>query len=842
MASELDGDHDSEIESYVINNDRTLFSRLAHVYESAVVHLLAQREVQGVAPATLRAFQESYASTAFRCRFPHSKVRRMTHAEPRPEEHQQDSPGPSIPPKYTKRFADANRFLSANPGVIHATDVKPFPPDVLNAQIVQNLPHDVKTWKQLKDWTQQNPSLTPDIDTQKLMLLQILHFLDMVRQQKIGGVEGTHIPSNAQETPTPQQNRQDQVIINQFAKKLMDTAKPEVIQKFETDVGRWPDDKKQQLLDQGINPLFFRFRQHAEMIYKRGGPHKAGAVNTGAQNDILHQVASNDSSSQGLNPSAASIQETGAMSRDPSFNNAPAELDLQEQQRLLNEQLVLLENQNKKPWGERWPWMAEKDNMRHGPPMQQQQRVPYGTQQTNQERKRRQETQQHRDESVVIETQSPVIRREIDNDSGYVVLTQAQKDQMYQEQLALLEKQNHKRLLQKWQDEDQEQKTQEERWRHERLMRQQQGAQQQNEDDLASYAVPDQPGYAGVSQNPNTQSSPFTGWNTPHLDRSHHPPQLPPNLERNIPDHPEQYSKSTFEQLQSPHQPYGSAQLPKLNTTQPYYSGAFAPTGVMREPSPPTTQQHPHHTRGSLESKEIKTAYSSLPSKYYFNHADGPSSVPSPAERPPEPIWSPFNLRQNIADRGISPNNNQLSKDNRESLPSYPDNTYATGMQSTDLARMQQDVRWYPKQNDVVQRPYVEKEPPTSSGSQQQTPPPRVARQPHQPSDKEMAHLAPGRLVVDSVQSQDMRPSTHRDTTRSTPDTGGIAQNMFTFGSPSPKRDHPHEVSGGQGVGTWQPPDPAQVREELRLYGEMNQSALAQGRAYRRPTGQRMNR
>ena len=57
--------------TYVLNNARTLFSRLAHVYESAVVYLLAQHEVQGIAPATLRAFQESYASTAFRCRFPH---------------------------------------------------------------------------------------------------------------------------------------------------------------------------------------------------------------------------------------------------------------------------------------------------------------------------------------------------------------------------------------------------------------------------------------------------------------------------------------------------------------------------------------------------------------------------------------------------------------------------------------------------------------------------------------------------------------------------------------------------------------------------------------------------
>jgi hypothetical protein len=60
----------SDIETYVINNDRTLFSSLAHKYEIATVHLLAQREVEGIPPAILRAFQEAYASTAFRCRFP----------------------------------------------------------------------------------------------------------------------------------------------------------------------------------------------------------------------------------------------------------------------------------------------------------------------------------------------------------------------------------------------------------------------------------------------------------------------------------------------------------------------------------------------------------------------------------------------------------------------------------------------------------------------------------------------------------------------------------------------------------------------------------------------------
>lgn len=60
-----------DIETYIINNDRTLFSKLAQMYESAVVHLLARQEVEGISPTILRAFQKSYAPTAFRCRFPH---------------------------------------------------------------------------------------------------------------------------------------------------------------------------------------------------------------------------------------------------------------------------------------------------------------------------------------------------------------------------------------------------------------------------------------------------------------------------------------------------------------------------------------------------------------------------------------------------------------------------------------------------------------------------------------------------------------------------------------------------------------------------------------------------
>lgn len=61
----------SDIETYIMKHDRTLFSKLAQVYENAVVQLLVRQEMEGISPTVLRSFQESYASTAFRCRFPH---------------------------------------------------------------------------------------------------------------------------------------------------------------------------------------------------------------------------------------------------------------------------------------------------------------------------------------------------------------------------------------------------------------------------------------------------------------------------------------------------------------------------------------------------------------------------------------------------------------------------------------------------------------------------------------------------------------------------------------------------------------------------------------------------
>ncbi|KAF2450060.1 hypothetical protein P171DRAFT_351593 [Karstenula rhodostoma CBS 690.94] len=88
------------------------------------------------------------------------------------------------------RLLHAQQTLQQNPGIISMTDNRIFPPSALNAQIRQTLPPDVKTWAQLKSWTQQNPNLAPGVDSQKLLLLQVLHFQDLMKQSQQGGMPG----------------------------------------------------------------------------------------------------------------------------------------------------------------------------------------------------------------------------------------------------------------------------------------------------------------------------------------------------------------------------------------------------------------------------------------------------------------------------------------------------------------------------------------------------------------------------------------------------------------------------------------------------------------------------
>jgi hypothetical protein len=62
----------------------------------------------------------------------------------------------------------------------------------------------------------------------------------------------------------------DALIINKYAQRLMESCHEEIRQKFRQEVEAWPEEKKQALVNQGISPLFFRFREHAEELYNRG--------------------------------------------------------------------------------------------------------------------------------------------------------------------------------------------------------------------------------------------------------------------------------------------------------------------------------------------------------------------------------------------------------------------------------------------------------------------------------------------------------------------------------------------------------------------------------------------
>ncbi|KAF2175668.1 hypothetical protein K469DRAFT_609955 [Zopfia rhizophila CBS 207.26] len=88
---------------------------------------------------------------------------------------------PQNPQQQQQRFLVAQRVLQQNPGIINATDNKPFPSNYLSAPIQQLVPPDVKTWAQIKHWAGEKPDL-PQEEKQKLLLLQVMHFQDMMRQ------------------------------------------------------------------------------------------------------------------------------------------------------------------------------------------------------------------------------------------------------------------------------------------------------------------------------------------------------------------------------------------------------------------------------------------------------------------------------------------------------------------------------------------------------------------------------------------------------------------------------------------------------------------------------------
>jgi hypothetical protein len=259
----------SDIETYVINNDRTLFSRLAHNYESAIVHLLAQHEVDGIPPATLRAFQESYASTAFHCRFPHCDRLSLgfATAELRLEHeivHVQRVYCQTVSCQYS-------RIGFAKKGALNAHTRK----------------HHVQS--------------------------DILHIPAKVRRTTVGGAKINEV--EPQQLNIQQSQLQDDVIINRFAKRLIDSCNGEVREKFQRDVADFSEDMKRQLLDQGVDPLFFRFRQHAVILYKRGALGPQAKVNIGTQKLMPNQIAVPQRTRQGFDSNTTSEKQMEALRR-----------------------------------------------------------------------------------------------------------------------------------------------------------------------------------------------------------------------------------------------------------------------------------------------------------------------------------------------------------------------------------------------------------------------------------------------------------------------------------------------------------------------------------------------
>ncbi|KAI4688746.1 uncharacterized protein J4E84_004676 [Alternaria hordeiaustralica] len=153
-----------------------------------------------------------------------------------------------------------------------------------------------------------NPAF-PNAQLQRPMQVSPVPMSQGQSSMGVNGANPANMPQQGQNNQQPNmqpnqptQNRQDQLIINQFAKKLMDTCKEEVRLKFEADIRAWPEDKKQQLLAQGINPLFLRFRQHADMLYRRGALNQQGAgQNAGAMQGAA-QPNRMQAQQMGMNP------------------------------------------------------------------------------------------------------------------------------------------------------------------------------------------------------------------------------------------------------------------------------------------------------------------------------------------------------------------------------------------------------------------------------------------------------------------------------------------------------------------------------------------------------------
>lgn len=77
-------------------------------------------------------------------------------------------------------------------------------------------------------------------------------------------------PAVEEELSIPLHSLYDNITIERLTEHLMNQARPEIRNQFQSEVNKWPDNKKRQLLSRGIHPLLFRFREKAENMMSCG--------------------------------------------------------------------------------------------------------------------------------------------------------------------------------------------------------------------------------------------------------------------------------------------------------------------------------------------------------------------------------------------------------------------------------------------------------------------------------------------------------------------------------------------------------------------------------------------
>jgi hypothetical protein len=231
----------TEAESFTAQNDKTLFSRIAITLDSAVEHLLLHDQVEGVPQDLHESFRVSHVSTAYRCRYPHCpKASAGFASESARSQHEKchfhrlycNYEGCS----YSRIGFDKHSSLVSHKQRYHTAKASLMTPPRIRSG-------GSSSSEDRKLAAPENISSTT---------LQVPQQQDMQQLLPRSSVQG------------------EGQFINQLAKKLMDTGKPEYRTKFQSEVNAWPDQMKQQLIQKGFDPLFFRFREHAEMLYRSG--------------------------------------------------------------------------------------------------------------------------------------------------------------------------------------------------------------------------------------------------------------------------------------------------------------------------------------------------------------------------------------------------------------------------------------------------------------------------------------------------------------------------------------------------------------------------------------------